>query len=155
VRPGLAARAEICYYPAMDPETKYYELSYLLPATLTAEETAQKEEEIRTFLAKEGASIDSWDSPKLRRLPYLIKKQQEAYAGALRFTILRKATGTVQETLRMKPWIMRLMLLEWKKLPPRRPRPQIRKAPDEARVPTDEKALNKKLEEIFKGDPTL
>lgn len=106
-------------------------------------------EKIRNLVSSESAEIDSWDTPKPRRLAYPIRKEGEVYAGALRFTAAPSAIPQIQDKLKHEKEILRFLLLGWKKPEERRP---IFKAPprhEEAKVPTDEKALDEKLEEIL------
>lgn len=131
-------------------ETKYYELSYLANPQLAPEDAARIDEELRGMLGAYQATLDSWDSPKRKPLSYAIQRETEAHAGALRFTCAREYATAIESTMKKNKNIMRFMLLEWKKTPPRRvPRIQKTEKPKEEYVPTDEKALDEKLEEIF------
>ncbi len=133
----------------MTQVTKYYEVSYLVGPSVNDVEVTAIDENLRTLLGSFDAVIDSWDSPKRRRLAYPIDKVTEAFFGALRFTAPREHAGKINETLKKTKNILRFMLLKWHKTPPRR-MPRIMTTPaKEEQVPTDEKALDEKLEEIF------
>ena len=109
------------------------------------------EEEIRVLLGSYDAIVDSWDSPKVRRLSYSINDEMQAYLGALRFTISPEHTESLKKNMANKKKIMRFFLVAWKKAVPRRfmkTRPMTK----EEQVPTDEKALDEKLNELF-GTP--
>ena len=131
-------------------ETKYYELSYLLKPALQPEEAIRFEEELRVTLDNFHAALESWDSPRRKPLSYLIANETEAYMGALRFTMPREHAHDLEETMKKNKNVMRSVLLGWRKNPPRRithpARPVEQK---DEQVPTDEKALDEKLEEIF------
>ena len=134
----------------MITEVKYYELSYLIRPALAQEDAARVEEEFRNLLGGLQAAFDSWDSPKRRQLSYPIQKETEAYLGALRFTIAKEHATTIEKAVKKNKDVIRFMLLEWKKSPQRRERRITRPVEQkDEQVPTDEKALDEKLEEIF------
>ena len=128
---------------------KYYELSYILSPSLKEEEVVTIEEELKTLLANAGAQMESWDNPKRQFLAYEINDSKEAVFGAYRFNVAKDKIEALQKSLRGNSKIIRFMLLEWKKFEARvrLPKPPMRQA--EEQVPTDEKALDEKLEEIF------
>lgn len=137
----------------MPGETKYYELSYLISPSISQDEATAMEEELRVLLGGYETTIDSWDSPKPRRLAYPIKDETEAYMGALRFTMSPKHSLNLTHALDNKKKLLRTFFVEWKKAPPRRYPKITRPIQKEEQVPTDEKALDEKLNEIF-GTPT-
>lgn len=128
--------------------TKYYEISYVFSPTLSEEELMRAEEELRVLIDDFKGHLESWDSPKRRFLPYEIKKHTEGYFGALRFTLPVASVNGFKEKIAEKKTILRSMFLEWKKAPARRMM-KMHKPTKEEQVPTDEKALDEKLEEIL------
>lgn len=130
-------------------ETKYYELSYLLRPSLAADDVSAAETAIRSLLGSYEATVDTWDTPKRRSLPYPIKKATDAYFGAIRFTTQREYAPSIQEKLREDGNVLRFTLLEWKKQLPRKPMKAKVLTQKEEQVPTDIKALDEKLEALF------
>lgn len=139
----------MCYSSDMSGETKYYELSYLLSPSLSPDDVLAGEEELRVLLGGYNTTIDSWDSPKPRRLAYPIKDETEAYMGALRFTMSPENSVQLKRALDNKKKLLRTFFVEWRKAPPRRYPRMTRPVQKEEQVPTDEKALDKKLNELF------
>lgn len=133
----------------MASDTKYYELSYIAPSSLNEEGATLLDESLRALLASFDATIDSWDSPKQRRLAHSIDKATEAFFGALRFTAPRTEAVKINESMKKAKHIMRFMLLEWRKAQPRRAPRLAHTVTKEEQLPTDEKALDERLEEIF------
>ncbi len=130
-------------------DTKYYELAYLLSPTLSAEDAGVAENEIREILGGFNATVDTWDTPKRKNLPYPIRKETEAYFGAIRFTTERKNAPALQEQLREDTKVIRFTLMQWHKPTPNipiKPRANVQK---EEQVPTDIKALDEKLDAMF------
>jgi len=128
---------------------KYYELSYILSPSLSEADIAQSEEELRILLGSLDTTLDSWDSPKRRYLPYPIQKHTEGFSGALRFTMPIEKVSSLEEAMKQNKNVLRFMVLEWQKAQPRRIN-KLHKGPvKEEQVPTDEKALDEKLEEIL------
>jgi small subunit ribosomal protein S6 len=139
----------------MTTEAKYYEISYLVKPTVSQEEAEGVDTSLRDLLADLGAVLESWDGPKRKRLAYPIEDAQEAFFGALRFNAAKDQISSIEGRLRDRKDLMRFMLLHWKKAP-QRTAPRIRRPIEkEEQVPTDEKALDEKLEEIFKGEETV
>jgi ribosomal protein S6 len=136
----------------MVQDTKYYELAYLLSPALSAEDAGAAENEIRDILSGFSATIDTWDTPKRKNLPYPINKATDAYFGAIRFTTERENAPTLQEKLREDSKVLRFTLMQWHKPTPRKPM-KPRTGPKEEQVPVDAKALDDKLEAMF-GEQT-
>lgn len=139
----------MCYSGDMSGETKYYELSYLLSPSLSPDDVLASEEELRVLLGGYNTTIDSWDSPKPRRLAYPIKDETEAYMGALRFMMSPENSVQLKRALDNKKKLLRTFFVEWRKAPPRRYPRMTRPVQKEEQVPTDEKALDEKLNELF------
>ena len=129
--------------------TKYYEISYLINPTLSQDEALVLEDDIKSLVGRHGAVLESWDSPKRRRLSYLIEDHNEAYLGALRFTAPRVASKEISESLDENKNIIRFMHLGWKKTPPRKKHFIAKPVRTEEEVQTDQKALDEKLDEIL------
>ncbi|MBI2052879.1 MAG: 30S ribosomal protein S6 [Candidatus Ryanbacteria bacterium] len=136
----------------MAQELEYYELTYLLPPSISEEEATSIAENLKSLLGSYSAEIDSWDSPRKRFLAYHIQREKEAYVGALRFTAGPEQAGEIKEKAKMRKPILRTMLMKWQKeIPRQKPvRPSYTPKP-ELEVPTDEQALDRRLEEIL-GD---
>ena len=129
---------------------RYYEISYLLAPSLREEDASACEDEIRSMLSVHEANLESWDSPKRRNLSYPIHDEREAYMGAIRFTVDTAKAPEIRESLAKKKHILRSILVEWQKAPIRR-KPLVERKPEPTaeQLPTDEKALEQKLEEIL------
>ncbi len=136
----------------MVQDTKYYELAYLLSPSLSAEDAGAAENEIREILGGFNATVDTWDTPKRKNLPYPINKATDAYFGAIRFTTERANAPTLHEKLREDAKIIRFTLMGWQKPTPSKPM-KPRAMPKEEQVPVDTKALDDKLEAMF-GEQT-
>ena len=133
----------------MAKEAQYYEISYLVSPLVKEEEAQSVEETMRSLVDSFGAEIDSWDSPRKRPLAYSIQDEKEAYAGAIRFILAPGRAHELGEKIKGEKHIMRTMMLQWKKPAERKPlmhRPPVQK---EEQIPTDEIALDKRLEEIL------
>ncbi len=148
----LARSLRACYHFAMQKDSKFYEIFYLIKPIVSEDEAIDTENRIRTILGAHKAEIESWDAPRKARLAYPMGEEGEAYRGAIRFHVSPEHTKSIQDKLKTEKNIIRTMLSGWKKIPERVPvfpRPVVRK---EEPVPTDEKALEEKLEEIFGKD---
>lgn len=134
----------------MSAETKYYEISYIASPALREEELLALDENLRALITSHEATIDSWDMPKMRRLAYQVGHATEAFFGALRFTAPKAEVEKIRGALKKIKELLRFMMLEWRKIEPRRiMRATQTHAVKEEQQPTDEKALDQKLEEIF------
>jgi len=134
----------------MNQDTKYYEISYIASPSINTEESAATlDEGLRTLLASHDGVIDSWDGPRQRRLAYSVCKTGDAFFGALRFTAPREQAEKINESIKKTKNLSRFMLLEWRKAQPRRVVRPAHTITKEEQLPTDEKALDEKLEEIF------
>jgi len=132
----------------MISESHYYEISYLLPPSLSQEEAGAVDNSLRQLITDEKSVLESWDYPKRRMLSYEISNVKEAFMGALRLHATTEQILKIGERLKERKDIMRFSLLRWRKNPLRVPKAHkiIRK---EEQVPIDEKTLDEKLEEIL------
>jgi ribosomal protein S6 len=62
--------------------TRYYQLAYLTSPELTKEEVEKIQNDLTSFLEKEGV-LDKVETPLKRTLFYPIKKKNEAFLGAI------------------------------------------------------------------------
>lgn len=136
----------------MAEATKGYEVAYLIRADLPEEAVQTVADGLRSILGSFDAEIDSWDTPRRRILAYPISKEREAYVGAFRFRGITEKIPELAKKLSNEKHLLRTMLLEWKKQPERRVFIKPATVHKEERVPTDEVALEAKLEEILGGN---
>ena len=138
----------------MAKEIQSYELTYVASPRLSEDQAASLQEDIRVLLGSHDAEIESWDSPKRRRLAYLVHDENEAYLGSLHFTAAPDRAVKIERAIGSQKNILRSLVTKWQKphlrqrLFTQKPLRQV-----EEQVPTDEKALDEKLEEILGNTP--
>ncbi len=148
----------------MHTDKKPYEVGYLLSPLIPEEGVMKVLEEVRVSIESKGALIENTQNPKYLRLAYPIKKQTHGYFGAIQFHVAPSLIHEVKEALDKNEQILRHLIIEWKKEPPRQQpalkafQPKEPAAPgtaSEPAEPAEEKAseqeIDKKLDEIL-GD---
>lgn len=92
-----------------------YELTYLLPTTLTSSETAQAQEKITKLITKLGGSITTTEDWGKKELAYAIryasKDQDEALYTHLIFSLPAQAAQGLERDLQLNPKVMRHLLI--------------------------------------------
>ncbi|OGZ45211.1 MAG: hypothetical protein A3C84_02660 [Candidatus Ryanbacteria bacterium RIFCSPHIGHO2_02_FULL_48_12] len=148
----------------MHTDKKPYEVGYLLSPLIPEDGVIKVLEEVRVSIESKGALIDNTQNPKYIRLAYPIKKETHGYFGAIQLHIAPSLIHEVKEALDQNGQILRHLIIEWKKEPPRQ-QPTLKafqpKEPAVAGIvaepagPVEEKAseqeIDKKLDEIL-GD---
>ena len=145
----------------MDSDSKNYELSYLLPPSLSEEDALMRAGKLSKSIEESGGDIRRTDDPKKRKLAYEIKKHGSAYFGVIVFRMPPDHVKELDKKLKAEP-VLRFLIGE--EVPvarpqilrviPSRPAPTHIPAPrpegpEKQEEKLDLEALDKKLEEIL------
>ncbi len=125
-------------------EREYYDLSLLITSKLSEEEAQSFFQQIISLAQEEGALVDKIENPKKIRLAYPIKKEESAYFGWFTFFFPKEKIESLQENLKKKEEILRMLLAKQK--------PQVKRESkkDQKEQTKLEKIEKVKLEEIEK-----
>jgi ribosomal protein S6 len=154
----------------MDPETKNYEIAYLISAEIPEDEVFGVAGKITGAIQDARGLVGKIEEPKKRRLAYPIKisrlNHTHSYFGWTRFTIAPEHLKDLEKQLKLEKQIVRHLIVEEVKRPvyeprfrPDRPRnfptapleevkpftPQAPKEEDKTKI----EELDKQLEEIL------
>jgi len=141
-------------------ETKLYELAYLAPPQISAEELETLITKVKKIIEKQQGAITQEQSPHKRTLSYPIGKQKEAFFGFLRFTMRPELEPELPKILRLETNLLRQMIiavspqqLKEEQKQARRQAPEIGRKPYKPRKEKPQEVkpeeLEKKLEEIL------
>lgn len=142
----------------MDAETKDYEIAYLLSLSTPENEVATHAGKITSLIGDLGGVVKFVEEPKMRRLAYIVKKEQSVYFGYTTFTMAKSSIGDLKKKLAFEPKILRFLIVEEEEKSIPMPRAIFREPTKRAVVTpreTEEKEkldivqLDKKLEEIL------
>lgn len=137
---------------------KNYEITFLVPGNLSAEESDKVLEEVKNFIKDTGGIISNEKRWGSRRLAYTIKKQEQGYYYTLNFDIAGDQLGKLDKMLRLHKTILRHLVTEtYKKTgtinfaveKARRIKAKKTEAIKEEIVVVDEKDRQKKLDEAL------
>jgi ribosomal protein S6 len=124
--------------------TRYYQLAYLTSPELTKEEVEKIQNDLTSFLEKEGV-LDKVETPLKRTLFYPIKKKNEAFLGAIYFYLQSEKLKEFEKKLKEQEKILRYLIVS-EKAP--------KKIKIEKKVKKPEKVgfeeIEKKIEELLK-----
>jgi small subunit ribosomal protein S6 len=123
---------------------RYYQLAYLLSPELKKEEIENIQNDLTSFLKKEGV-LDKVETPLKRTLFYPIKKKTEAFLGAIYFYLESEKVKDLDKKLKREEKILRYLIVS-EKAP--------KKIKIEKKVKKPEKVeleeIEKKIEELLK-----
>jgi ribosomal protein S6 len=123
---------------------RYYQLAYLLSPELKKEEIESIQNDLTSFLEKEGV-LDKVETPLKRTLFYPIKKKTEAFLGAIYFYLESEKIKDLEKKLKGEEKILRYLIVT-EKTP--------KKIKIEKKVKKPEKVeleeIEKKIEELLK-----
>jgi ribosomal protein S6 len=123
---------------------RYYQLAYLLSPELKKEEIESIQNDLTSFLEKEGV-LDKVETPLKRTLFYPIKKKTEAFLGAIYFYLESEKIKDLEKKLKGEEKILRYLIVT-EKAP--------KKIKIEKKVKKPEKVeleeIEKKIEELLK-----
>jgi ribosomal protein S6 len=123
---------------------RYYQLAYLLSPELKKEEIESIQNDLTSFLEKEGV-LDKVETPLKRTLFYPIKKKTEAFLGAIYFYLESEKIKDLEKKLKEEEKILRYLIVT-EKAP--------KKIKIEKKVKKPEKVeleeIEKKIEELLK-----
>jgi small subunit ribosomal protein S6 len=107
-----------------DPkEMRMYQLSYIFPAQLNAEEILRARDEISENLARGGAHILGSKDPMKKKLAYPIAKQSYGFMGEMTFWASPASVSVLSDAFRQHERLLRFSLTgyhEPKRIPDRR-----------------------------------
>lgn len=142
----------------MDPETKNYEIAYILSFSVPADEVVTEAGKLTSHISDSSGVVRFIEEPKQRRIFYPIKKERSVYFGWTTFTMAKSSIGELKKKLAFEPQILRFLIVEEEeksapipRLVFREPRKKIIIPPREAeeKEKLDVVQLDKKLEEIL------
>ncbi len=130
-------------------EEKESERTYELSFLLSSEEAAK---EISALLKRNGAEMTHESPVSSIRLAYPIKKLTSAFFGYVHFIAESEKIQLITNELKLKPQIVRMLLLTPPPAPPIRMSRPIREVETKPVLPAEltNEALEQKLEEILK-----
>ncbi|PJE75579.1 30S ribosomal protein S6 [Candidatus Uhrbacteria bacterium CG10_big_fil_rev_8_21_14_0_10_48_11] len=91
---------------------KRYELLYILPATLTEEETTPIATKVTELLQQNGCQISQEVAMEKRHLAYPIKQQRYGYYRLVEFSAEPEVTAKLNDALRLSQEILRHIIVE-------------------------------------------
>jgi len=140
---------------------KSYEITYLISAELSEEETRAFQNKIASLIKEEGGILDDIRMPFRKKLAYSIKKQTQVYLAFLNFKINPEVLISLEKKLKSETEILRYLILI--KKPIKAVKERIRKTAiyqepttfmekkvTEKEKKVELKEIEKKLEEILK-----
>jgi ribosomal protein S6 len=92
---------------------RYYQLAYLLSPELKKEEIEKIQQNLTSFLEKEGV-LDKVETPLKRTLFYPIKKKTEAFLGAVYFYLEPEKIKEFERKLKGEEKILRYLIVSEK-----------------------------------------
>ena len=127
---------------------KYYQLTYLIFPDLSEEELKSVQENVNSFVQKEGGVLDKINSPLKKGLSCPIKKKKEAFLVSLSFYLKPEKIENLEKKLKAEKTILRYFISAEKfpekvliPIPKKLAKPKIKKV--------ELKEIEKKLEEIL------
>jgi len=123
---------------------RYYQLAYLLSPDLKKEEVENIQNDLTSFLKREGI-LDKIESPLKRTLFYPIKKKVEAFLGAIYFYTEPQKIKDLEKKLRGEEKILRYLIVS-EKAPKKMKIEKKIKKPEKVEL----EEIEKKIEEILK-----
>jgi len=127
-----------------------YELTYLIPASLTEEEQKRISEDIASFIQEKGGVLKEGGIPIKRMLPQKIKQHGEVFSVSMYFYANPDKLQEIREKLGAEKNIIRFMITI-KETPPA-PKPVRKKTKEEPQKKVDLKDIENKIEEILKEE---
>ena len=148
------------------PESRIYEIGYLLLPTISEEVLPQEVTALKDVLEKEKAMIISEEFPRFRALSYGMRKRTggtyqtylNAYFGWVKFEVKAGSAARIERELKKHASLLRFMLIKTVReqtfglgRPLRTERAPRREAPKDvlSSVPVSEIELDKSLEKLI------
>ncbi len=125
-----------------------YELTYLIPASLTEEEQKRISESIASFIQEKGGVLKEGGIPIKRILPQRIKQHGEVFSVSIYFYANPDKLQEIREKLRAEKNIIRFIMTI--KETPSAHKPIRKRTKEEPRKKVDLKDIEDKIEEILK-----
>ncbi len=110
--PSPKAKFVINYTTKMEEGRKLYEIGYFLVSTLKEDEIPSALDSIKSELAKFGAEVKTEIFPKLRKLAYPIKHENEGYFGWMHIEAQTDKINEISRYLWMNDKILRHIIIE-------------------------------------------
>lgn len=92
-------------------EDMRYELMYIVPSTLTDDDVAGVEAQVKALLEKYGATLEDATRLGKFRLAYPIKKARHGHYNLAHFTAETSALAKIDEALRIAPNLLRHLVV--------------------------------------------
>lgn len=139
-------------------KTKEYEIAYLLSPEVSEEKLDLEITELEKIIKESGGEIVESNTPKKRWLSYEVKKQRQAYFGAISFKIPSEGVGKIKSVLSLHKKIMRFLIVSPSGVKSKNNRGEISElltAPIDKQEKQEElnsgQSFEKKLESILNG----
>lgn len=129
---------------------KNYELTYLIPASLTEEEQKRITEDVTSFIQNKGGVLKEGGMPIKRVLPQRIKQYGEVFSVSIYFYASPDKMQEIQQKLKAEKEIIRFMLAI--KETPSAQKPVRKKIKEEPQKKVDLKDIEDKIEQILKEE---
>ncbi len=135
---------------------KLYELNYLMPSDIKAEEIQQKASSVELLIQEQGGILTQERKKEAIKLSYPVKDKTEVFIFTIRFQIEEDQVASLNEKIKNMPGIFRIMIETVKK---RKARTKIRakkrdlkpSAPTkkEGKAKVELKKIEEKLDQIL------
>ena len=157
--------------------TENYELLYLISANYTAQEIIPIMDKVKTILGEHNAKITKEENLNKQRLAYPIKKNSHGYYILIEMILDKKELKAINNSLRIFPEVLRYLitikkektekeiqlekrlqekLTKEKEIEIEKLAKETKEAPKkEVPVKVSAEELDKKLDEILKGDDII
>ena len=132
-----------------EKDSKLYEIAYILDGRLAEEKAGEKAGDLKGLIESAHNMTVEESAPKLRRLAYAIRGQNEAFFGWIKFIMQPSEINTVYGKIKKIPEVLRFLLVEAQReeIMEKRIKQKRRVMTEEERARIDE--IDKKLEEIL------
>ncbi len=95
----------------MDTRIAKYELMVILMPDMGESKTAEEMQEVREQITSNGGEIFDEDLWGVRKLAYMIKKQENGYYAVLNFTLDTSKVHELEKSLTLNPQVIRQLVL--------------------------------------------
>lgn len=127
---------------------KNYEITYLIPSTLTEEEQKGITEEISSLIQEKGGALKEGGTPIRRILPEQIGQHKEIFSVSVGFYAQPEKIQEIQDVIKQNKSILRFIVLV--KKAPSAVKPIRRRSKEEPTKKAELKDIEKKIDEILK-----
>lgn len=122
-----------------------YELSYFLTTDISENSVDSAISELNLLITDSGGENTGLETPKIRRLSYPIKKQNEAYFGVVYFNINTEGLLKIKKSLALNKKFLRHIILN----KPLKPKPAAASLAPNVLISPLTQSFDEKLENIL------